>query len=207
MPTEDELRPGTRRVLIVEDEPRLRDMLQRAVTDMECRAIAAPTAEEGLRHLENDEIDVVLTDLNLPGMHGLELCRAVRDRWPDRQLIILTGYGDLETAKQAIRLDVADFLTKPCSLGDLEAALDRAVRRRMNHIVPRDMDASMMDEFDDALESNAPTTLRELEREHILASLSRHDGNRAATAWELGISERTLYYRLKQYTKQGYLSA
>jgi len=198
---------GRRRVLIVEDEPRLRAMLVRALQDMEFTASAVGSAEEGLRRLEQEESDIVLTDLNLPGMGGLELCRVVRERWPGRQLIILTGYGDLDAAKQAIRMDVADFLTKPCSLSDLEASLDRAVRRRMHQIMPRAIDLSIMQDDDAAIpdDSSVPQTLRELEREHILEALRRHDGNRAAAAWELGISERTLYYRIKEYQRQGHL--
>ena len=112
---------GGRRVLIVEDEPRLRDMLVRAIRDMEFTVTAAPTAEVAIDLLAGEVVDIVLSDLNLPGMHGLEFCEHVRRTWPEIQLLILTGYGDLEVAKKAIRLDVVDFLTKPCPLGELEA--------------------------------------------------------------------------------------
>jgi DNA-binding NtrC family response regulator len=192
-----------RRVMIVEDEARLRDMLQRAIGEMEFQVIVAGTAEAALTVLGKQECDIVLTDLNLPGMHGIELCNKVRTTWRTTQLIILTGFGDLESAKSAIRLDVVDFLTKPCSLGDLEIALNRALRRRMNHIVPRadiDLDADVQQDTD----HNRPRTLHELEREHVMASLARHDGNRAATAEELGISRRTLYYRLNEYHRLGF---
>lgn len=206
MPTELHPTSSHRRVLLVEDESRLREMLVRALSDMEFQVQSAATAEDGLQILQDNEIDILLTDLNLPGMGGLELCQLIRNQWPDRQVIILTGYGDLQTAKQAIRLDVVDFLTKPCSLSDLEASLDRALRRRLNHIIPRTIGGQDLDdsfEIDD--ESQAPRTLRELEREHIIEALHRHEGSRSAAAYELGISERTLYYRLKEYQEQGHI--
>jgi len=116
---------------------------------------------------------------------------------------VLTGFGDLDTAKRAIRLDVSDFLTKPCALGDIELALDRARQRRLAVNEPT---ASPNDSLTAAPPPPAkpvPMTLEELERQHILASLERNGGNRTATAAELGISLRTLYYRLETYQRQG----
>jgi two-component system, response regulator RegA len=144
-------------------------------------------------------------------MGGMEVFERVRERWPETQVIVLTGFGDLEAAKQAIHLDVVEFLTKPCHLGELEQALDRA-RRRIEEArpLPEVIDDS---EPESARAPAAPVELaqpgsgaklEEVERQHILAALARHKGNRAAAAAELGISLRTLYYRLSEYQKQGY---
>jgi|RhiMethySRZTD1v2_1073278.scaffolds.fasta_scaffold02218_2 DNA-binding NtrC family response regulator len=199
-----------RSVLVVEDESRLREMLLRAVANMEFASAAAGSAEAALTLLDKQPFDIVLTDLNLPGMPGMDLCERIRQRWPDVQLVILTGYGSLDAAKAAIRLEVADFLTKPTSLGDLEAALNRALRRRLSHITTRPVPAMDLDEpMTDGGASPAgdpPRTLQDLEREHVLAALARHDGNREETAEELGISIRTLYYRLKEYSRLGYMT-
>lgn len=204
MPSEFELARRGRRVLIVEDESRLRDMLLRAVSEMEFTVTGVPTAEAALNLLQQDEFDIVLTDLNLPGLAGIQLCDKVRTNWPNTQLIILTGFGNLDAAKAAIRLDVVDFLTKPCSLGELETALNRALRRQMNHILPRfavdlEADAQQGEQHDER-----PQKLHDLEREYVLAALIKHDGNRAAAADELGISVRTLYYRLNEYQRLGF---
>lgn len=190
-------------MLIVEDEARLRDMLLRAIAAMEFVVSVSGTAEAAMALLEQHEFDIILTDLNLPGLHGIELCERVRANWPSTQLVILTGFGDLEAAKAAIRLDVVDFLTKPCSLGELETALDRALRRRMNHILPR-VAIDLGVETQQDVQHDRPKKLHELEREHVLAALARHDGNRAAAAEELGISVRTLYYRLNEYERLGF---
>ena len=120
-------------------------------------------------------------------------------------MIILTGFGDLEAAKRAIHLDVVDFLTKPCPLDELELALDRARTRCVKNAPPEAAEVPGRD-FQFAAEPAPPPaglSLEELEQRHILAVLEKHNGNRAATAAELGISLRKLYYRLGQYQKQG----
>jgi len=192
-----------RLVMIVEDESRLRDMLAHAVADMGFDATAARSGEQALKMMEQHPADVVMLDLNLPGIGGIDVFEQIRSRWPTTQVIVLTGFGDLDTAKRAIRLDVSDFLTKPCALGDIELALDRARQRRLavNEPTATSPNESAAPALTPA--KPAPMTLEELERQHILASLERNGGNRTATAAELGISLRTLYYRLETYQRQG----
>ncbi len=188
-------------VLIVEDEPRMRDVLTRAIEGWSFHVCAARTAEEGLRLMEQEPRPIVLLDLNLPGMSGMECLEIIRQRWPGTQVIILTGFGNLDAAKRAIHLDVVEFLTKPCHLGELETALGRA-KLRLMEVLPTAEEP--IRESEPAPPAEPATTLEEVERQHILAALARHGGNRSATAAELGISLRTLYYRLSEYQKQGY---
>jgi DNA-binding NtrC family response regulator len=213
-----------RRVLLVEDESRLRDMLLRALAEMGLEPAGAGSAEQAQRVMEHRPAPVVIVDLNLPAASGLDLLRILRDRWPATQAIILTGFGDLDAARQAIRLDVVDFLTKPCALGDLEIALSRAFQR----LLKADPTALVRDqqEQEDAEEAanaappaaaasaleftpregSEALSMEDVERRTILAALEKHNGNRTATAAELGISLRKLYYRLAQYQKQGMLT-
>ena len=196
--------PG-RRVLIVDDEPRLRDMLTRSTREMGYEPVSARSAEQASKVLEQETFDAMILDLNLPGMNGIEFLPHVRSRWPELQVIILTGYGDLEAARKAIRLDAVDFLTKPCLLDELEVALSRAQQRRrtLHQLAIRATDG--FDESSKDPVTAIPPTLEQLEERHIVAALERNQGNRAATAAELGISERTLYYRLGQYAREGRL--
>jgi DNA-binding NtrC family response regulator len=197
-------------VLIVEDEPRMRDLLARAVAGWGFPVSAARSSEEALRSMDANPAHVVVLDLNLPGAGGMECFQAIRARRPSTQVIILTGFGDLDAARKAIELNVVAFLTKPCHLGELESALDRA-RKRLIEAGERELERMPIPP-EPAAESapppdpsDKPGTLQDVERQHILAALSRHNGNRAATAAELGISLRTLYYRLTEYQKKGYL--
>jgi DNA-binding NtrC family response regulator len=191
------------RVLIVEDEPRLRELLHRAVSGWGFEVTAARSGEEALRIAGTGPgpgPHIVLLDLDLPGISGLETFEKMREKFPELQGIVLTGFGSLDAAKKAIHLDVVEFLTKPAPLGDLEHALDRAIRR----VVPPLPELIVPEEMGDE-PPPAGQTLAEVERRHILETLSRNEGNRTATATELGISRRTLYYKLAEYQQDGLL--
>lgn len=189
------------RVLIVEDELRMRELLADVIPDMGFRVGAARTAEEAMKLMEADPHEIAIVDLNLPGMEGMDFFAIVRERWPKTQVIVLTGFGDLESARQAIRLNVVDFLAKPCHLGDLEVALARARQRWRGELLAPEP-ATRLGKPPAA--GTDPATLDELERQHILDALARNGGNRTAAAAELGISRRTLHYRLTEYAKRGY---
>lgn len=192
------------RVLVVEDEKRLRALLTSEIPEMGFPASGAATAGDAIKMMENDPHEIVVLDLNLPGINGLELLEMLHDRWPDTRVIILTGFGDLDTARRAIHLDVVDFLTKPASLGDLETALDRA-RRRLLQSSRSDLPSiSPLESTLHEGREELPHRLQDWEREHILTTLARNNGNRNATAAELGISRRTLFYRLAEYHRQGF---
>jgi DNA-binding NtrC family response regulator len=174
------------RVLIVEDELRLRELLADVVPDMGFSTVAVRSAEEATRLMEADAYEIVMLDLQLPVMGGMEFFQQIRTRWPDTQVVIMTGFGDLQTARQAIRLNVVDFITKPFHLSDVELALDRARKRvPLEHMT-----------IAETIDVSQPQTLAETERQAILAALQRHDGNRTAAAAELGISRRKLHYWL-----------
>jgi DNA-binding NtrC family response regulator len=168
----------------------------------------ARSGEEALRLAAEHPPDVVLLDLNLPGIDGIETFRRLRERVPGVQGIVLTGFASIEAARQAIHLDVVEFLTKPAPLGELEHALDRAIRRIVPAaptVLPEGSHASESIAAEAAPPAVGTRTLEEVEREHILAALKRNDGNRTATAAQLGISRRTLYYKLGEYARQGFL--
>jgi len=186
------------RVLVVEDETRLRDLLHRALVGWGFEAASAKSGEEAVRFCDTQPFDIAILDLNLPGIDGLETLRRLRARVPHLQAIVLTGFASIDAAKEAVHLDVVEFLTKPCHLGGVEQALDRALRR-MAPTPPTIVDQP------DLPPPTAGMTLEEVERQHILAALQHNNGNRTATAQELGISRRTLYYKLEQYQKQGFI--
>jgi len=199
------------RVLVVEDESRMRELLQRVLSNWGFDVVAARSAEEATRLVESYEPEVVVLDLNLPGEGGIAFFKKLRARLPRVQGIVLTGFASIESAREAIHLDVVEFLTKPCHLGELEQALDRAIRRLSAPGKP-----ALAQGLAEAIigpvaapatgiDANAGRTLEAIERDHILATLQRLGGNRTAAAAELGISRRTLYYKLEGYQRQGFL--
>ena len=115
-------------VMIVEDEGRLRELLADQLPRMGYEAVPVRTGEQAIKQMEQAAADIILLDLNLPVMSGLDVLEKVHKRWPQTCVIIMTGFGDLEAAKAAIHYGVVEFLTKPCHLGEIEAALGRAHR-------------------------------------------------------------------------------
>jgi DNA-binding NtrC family response regulator len=156
-----------------------------------------------LEVLKTERADLVILDLHLPKMNGLEFLAKLRESDPTTPVIILTGAGSLESAQAAIRGGVSDFLTKPCHLGHLESALQRVRRTLAAQHEDEMRHRKGYDEHNtaDPLEEGRP--MMEIEREAILASIRRNKGNRSAAALELGISRRTLHYRLAEYQKNG----
>lgn len=198
--TDDELRlanvPRPLRVLVVDDEPRWRELLVDVIPDMGFAARGVRSAEEALALMEADQHDVLVLDLHLPAMGGLELFARVIERWPLTQAIVVTAYGELAAAQRAIRLRVAEFLTKPCHLADIEGALERA--RRL--LCPMADGSGGSGPVDSAAPPRTPgdraVTLKEAEQQAIVSALKRNQNNKAAAARELGISRRSLYDRL-----------
>lgn len=101
-----------RRLLVVDDEAILRQIFV-DLMGRECELITCETAEEALRHLEDEGFDLIVTDKNLPGMNGLDLAREARKRDPHSRVILMTGYPSLVTAQEAMELGVLDYLLKP----------------------------------------------------------------------------------------------
>ncbi|MET0286000.1 MAG: sigma-54 dependent transcriptional regulator [Polyangiales bacterium] len=118
------------RALVVEDDAALRRSLQVGLEDLEFEVDAVASGADALSTLERADVDVVLTDLNMPGMNGIALCERVVEARADIPVVVITAFGSLETAVAAIRAGAYDFVTKPIELDSLALVLTRAVQHR-----------------------------------------------------------------------------
>jgi len=118
------------RVLIVDDDPTIRTSLVEALAGDAADARAAASAEAALAMLGEATPDVVLSDVRMPGLDGLELLRLLRDRLPSADVIIMSAYDDMPTVVAAMREGASDFLPKPLDLHDLRRVLRRVVEDR-----------------------------------------------------------------------------
>jgi DNA-binding NtrC family response regulator len=121
-------RPMAITVLIVDDEDTTRNLCREVVMDTGLRARMASTTEQALDILDQFPVDIVLTDLRVPELGGLELLKRIREFYPQTAVIVLTQYGTIENAVQATRIGAADYVTKPFHIPDLRGKLDRVVR-------------------------------------------------------------------------------
>ena len=121
------------KVLVVDDDETIRDTLYELLSESYvCQT--AETAEKAVARLEADSYDVVLTDISMPGLSGLELLGHVRQNYPTTPVIIISGIGDQEHAQGLIRIGAFDFLLKPFSLEVVEKSVKRAVEYR-RHLI------------------------------------------------------------------------
>jgi signal transduction histidine kinase len=113
-------------VLIIDDEPSVLEGLKEFLEDEDYEVHLARDGREALRLFQKVEPDLVVTDLRMPGMSGMEVIRRIKKLKRNTAVIVITGYGSLKTAVDAIRLSVFDFIDKPIDLDQLKGTLDRA---------------------------------------------------------------------------------
>jgi DNA-binding NtrC family response regulator len=119
-----------RHVLIVDDDRSTCSLVELGLRPEGLQVSSAANGTDALRVLETEEIDVVLTDLNMGGMTGIDLCKQIGQRHPDLPVIVVTAFGSMETAIAAIRAGAYDFVTKPFEMDALALAVARALRHR-----------------------------------------------------------------------------
>jgi len=132
------------RVLIIDDEPAHAEAVAESLRRVGYDCAVATSSSVGARKIEEDDFDIVLTDLRMEGMDGLAILRKAKEASPDAEVVVITGHGDVKTAVKAIKQGAANYLTKPVDLAELRAITDRAAERaclaRANRELKRQLD-------------------------------------------------------------------
>lgn len=165
-----------KRVLILEDDVNLAESLAREFED---RAFEVHLAQT-LREVPDLEFDRAIVDLRLKGESGLEAIAPLKARSPACRILVLTGYGSISTAVEAVKRGAVEYLTKPASFALIESALEGTLKRVESEL--------------------HPPSLAQIEQEHIEFVLTRNQGNITKAAKELGLHRQSLQRKLKKYT-------
>ncbi|MDE2484496.1 MAG: sigma-54-dependent Fis family transcriptional regulator [candidate division NC10 bacterium] len=123
-------RSGATRALIVDDERPIRLLMEKELPRAGYMVTCADSGEAALEQLRTREFDVILLDLKMPGIGGMEALRRIRDSGASAEVVILTGHPDVDSAIHAMKLGAYDYLTKPFKLSELEEVLQRAAERK-----------------------------------------------------------------------------
>jgi signal transduction histidine kinase len=118
-----------KQVLLVDDEPGILKVLGISLADRGYRVLTAENSEEALRVFHEARPEVILTDIKMPGMDGIELLKRIKAESPDTEVIMITGHGEMELAIQSLKYDASDFITKPINDEALDIALRRALEK------------------------------------------------------------------------------
>ena len=121
---------ATKHLLLVEDEPALRTVVAEQLADRGFVVDQADSGEAVLARLSDFAYDAIVTDLRMPGISGTEVLEAAIERYPDIVAIVVTGYGTVKDAVEAIKRGASDFVSKPFQIDELTHALDAALEKR-----------------------------------------------------------------------------
>jgi DNA-binding NtrC family response regulator len=117
-------------ILIVDDEEVVRLSHRRSLASMNCNTQVAEDGASALQFMEEQAFDVILLDLRMPDLDGMEVLRTVKIRWPDSEVVVITGYPSIESAKEAVRLGAHNYLAKPLCPDDVVKATNDAMTQK-----------------------------------------------------------------------------
>jgi DNA-binding response OmpR family regulator len=120
----------TETILIVDDEQNICTSLREVLAYDGHRALSATNGATALQILAREAVDLIVLDLNMPEMNGLELVHIIHEQWPLTVIVILTGYGTLDSALSALRHGVHDYLLKPASPDEIKSSIRRGLEKR-----------------------------------------------------------------------------
>jgi DNA-binding NtrC family response regulator len=115
------------RILVVDDEEVVRLSHLRTLSSEDCKVEAVWNGRDALQAMGRQAYDLVLLDLRMPGMDGLSVLKAIKQNWPESEVIVITGYPEIESAKQATRLGAFDYLAKPVDPDEVISAANGAM--------------------------------------------------------------------------------
>lgn len=118
-----------KKVLVIDDEAIIRVSCKRTLTSEGFKVSLASRCKEGLEILEKESFDLVILDLKMPDMDGIELLPLIRNKWPDVKVIVISGYGTEQTAEDTVKLGAHKFMGKPFTPDALLTVITEALSR------------------------------------------------------------------------------
>lgn len=118
------------RILIVDDAEVVRRSYAAILSGADCETQTAPDGIEALREMASDPADVVLLDLRMPGPDGMSVLETIKQKWPDSEVVVITGFPSVDSAKKAVQLGAYDYLAKPVGPDEVIQAARGALLRK-----------------------------------------------------------------------------
>jgi putative two-component system response regulator len=178
--------PAAHRCLVVDDEPRLRQVLVRLMEGDGFTCIEASNGVDALAALRRLPVTLVLTDLRMPRMDGVELLREVRARYPDTAVVLITAVAEVETAVRCLSIGAMDYLTKPFHVDEVRARVSQALEKRRLILENRG--------YQQQLEQRVEGQARGLERLFLASIQSLADALEVKDRYTRGHSVRVSHY-------------
>jgi DNA-binding NtrC family response regulator len=118
------------KILVVDDDEVVRRSHLRSLCGIDCVTQGALNGADALQAMERDPFDVILLDLRMPGMDGMTVLKTIKEKWPESEVIVITGYPSIESAKEAVRLGAYNYIPKPVGPDEVIDAASNAVTHK-----------------------------------------------------------------------------
>jgi DNA-binding NtrC family response regulator len=193
-------------LLVVDDQQSIRELCTTIGASLGFACSEAESAEAALVCLQTGSPHLVLADLQMETMTGLEFLEQVKKLLPRAEVAIMTGFGTIESAVQAMKLGAYDYITKPFRVEELKLVLQRMAEKvrlvEENQLLRERLEVAAATPPEVSVEPQS-TDLEEMERATIRRVFEEVKGDKALAGRKLGISRATLYRKLKRYGIQG----
>ena len=181
------------KALIVDDERDIRELLSMTINRMGLDASTAGTLLEAKQLLDEQAFDICLTDMRLPDGNGLELIQHVAKLYNRMPIAMITAYGDVQSAVNALKAGAFDFVSKPVDLAELRDIIQRGL------LLSANMPSAVLNNVNiEHLMQPLPEALERLERAKIQSALEACRFNKTKAALQLGITFRALRYKMEK---------
>ena len=174
-------------ILIVDDEPRLLRVLRLGLPEHGFNVLTASNGQEALKILFDKQVDVLVTDIRMPIMDGVELIYEMERLGIKLPVVVTTAYADIDTAVKTLKHGACDYIRKPFSVDELVESVKKAMQKISGQQALASNDFDLQSQIDSK------------EKEAIQKALNAAHGVKIEAARLLGISERNLWYKLKKY--------
>ena len=165
------------KVLVVDDEKIKRITLRDDFREANYDAIAVESPSTGLRLLENEHFDVLVTDLRMPRMHGIDFLKRVKKEYPHITVIIMTAYASVETAVEAMQFGAHNYIKKPFSSEELIAMLDKLKRIQQENVLPKGEDVALASKNTDKVSRHHNIVGKSRQMQEVLNALANAAGS------------------------------
>jgi len=193
-------------VLIVDDEDPVRMMAKKILQQFKYETLEAKDGQHGLEVAAENECDLVLSDMKMPNMNGLDMAQELLAIDPDRPVVIMTAYGDLDSARRALKMGVYDYIEKPFNIDDLCASIERAAAYRQLTLevkaYQRDLERKVKERTAELRYKVHELEARDSILRDLLASVSPKEvlQNALAKTLELSLSDVAILYEYENNT-------
>lgn len=188
------------RILVIDDDPTILDLIAETLSTNGYEVATAPSGESGIRELERNSYDLVLSDLVMPDVDGMEVLNHAANSSPKTVCIIITGYGTIKSSVEAIKGGAFDYISKPITSGELLVVIEKALKFKNleEENIRLKKELRHRYRYTNLIGITLDEAVKDYEKRLILGALEKSDWVKTKAAKLLNINRTTLVEKIKE---------